>query len=151
MSIWCIMGQVKIRGNCSQKADLPPIIPNAIFSMPANRYVISKNHICCASNVYFFPLFLMPCAPVFRGPLLPLALAASSALAFASADKVSGIFETLGVPTYQLSASLGMPCPRRPSRLWDPSLVPSKAWPCHLDLLALEVSRKFCDPLPALS
>lgn len=33
---------------------------------------------------HFFPLFLMPCAPVFRGPLLAFALAASSALAFAS-------------------------------------------------------------------
>ena len=33
---------------------------------------------------HFFPLFLMPCVPVFRGPLLAFAFAASSALALAS-------------------------------------------------------------------
>jgi len=36
------------------------------------------------ASLYFFPLFLMPCAPVFSGPLDPFAFAAISAFAFAS-------------------------------------------------------------------
>lgn len=45
--------------------------------------------------LYFFPLFLMPCPPVFRGPL-PLALSASSFLALAS------------VPSSQSNALIGI-------------------------------------------
>lgn len=38
------------------------------------------------SFVYFLPLFLIPCPPVFRGPFPP-ALAASSLRAFSSVDE----------------------------------------------------------------
>lgn len=48
---------------------------------PLRQAQIHQNH--------FFPLFLIPCAPVLRGPLLPFAFAASSALAFASIDHKS--------------------------------------------------------------
>ncbi len=40
-------------------------------------------------DIYFLPLFLMPWAPVFRGPLLPLALSASSFRAFSSVEQPS--------------------------------------------------------------
>jgi len=77
--------------------------------------------------VYFFPLFLIPWAPVFRGPLLPLAFAAISAFALASATHQLK-FKTCGPwKTNQPSASLEMPCLPHPSLPWELSLGPSKA------------------------
>lgn len=70
----------------------------------------------------------MPCEPVFRGPLLDLALAASSALALASVgdralgseptclhgterSRILGDGMSLRLSTHQPSVSHGKPCP----------------------------------------
>jgi hypothetical protein len=54
-----------------------------------DRSVISQRNPSPRPLVHFFPLFLIPWLPVLRGPLLPFAFAAISALALAS------------IPTYQ--------------------------------------------------
>lgn len=70
---------------------------------------------------------------MFKGPLLPFALAASSALAFASA--LSSVHQHRRADcylTYRLSAFLERPCLRHPAQLLGLSWVPSKASPCRL-------------------
>jgi hypothetical protein len=58
---------------------------------------------------------------VLRGPLVPLMFAAKSALAFASIDllvEASDFARKIEGHTDQLSASLEMPCLRRPTLPW---------------------------------
>jgi hypothetical protein len=70
----------------------------------------------------------MPWDPVLRGPLLPLAFAASSAFAFASSGTcLAGYYRAEMGSTYPPSASLGKLYLPRPTRPWVPSWVPLKA------------------------
>jgi len=89
-----------------------------------------KSFPCMSSQVtilYFLPLFLMPWDPVLRGPLLPLAFAASSAFAFASRTCLADYYREKVGSTCPPSASLGKLYLPRPARPWGPSLVPLKA------------------------
>ncbi len=70
------------------------IKPSIVWTITAKRHMHPDHQTVNCSippagtdlSNHFFPLFLIPCAPVLRGPLLPFAFAASSALAFASID-----------------------------------------------------------------
>ena len=89
-------------------------------------------------TLYFLPLFLIPCAPVFIGPLPP-ALDAISLRAFSSASCQPSMPKNggwVGVDfgeseSYRRASSRGKPGhPRR--ALCSPSWPASRAWPCRL-------------------